>query len=863
MAGVLAAGGSVVAAAPDPLTRAVASEVEPRNGAVGTGMWSSLGGASADAAVFALALGTDGSLYVGGNFNAIGTKGLNRIARWGTPTGGGDDTFSALGNGLTLGNVRALAWHDDTLYIGGNFTSEFGGNALPAAAAWAPRGVDDTYVALGTGMVMAGGQWPTRGVLAIYPTDDTVYFGGEFESASSVSGTRRLAGWVGDTWVSIGGGIPDCDLDERVVALTELPEQGLVVGGKFRCAGPTPLTEDDTNIALWTGTTWTSMNGGVRPTDTGEDNIVAALAVHDDTLYVGGAFVVAGPVSAPVTARSLATWADDTWAEVGGGVRGLCAGASDDPEVNALNLDASRGLLYAAGAFCQAGDDTVNSIAVWDTGIQEWVPLATATDVGVGPTGQVMALARDDSVLYVGGAFASAGGPGGPTNLARWAWLPPDGDDDTVSVPGASLTLTGSNFIGVPPAGGVFVGGVPSPSYTRDDTTSFSNVVIPAGLSGTVSIEVNAVGGRTQVATLTLPPMASSISPSSGSTSGGTAVTITGAGFATGATVTIGGQPATSVIRLSATTITAVTPARAAGSADVVVTNPGGALPGTLAGGFTYAAPRPPRPLPTPTPTPSPTPSPSPTPAPSPQPVPSALSPGDAVLQVDGQPVPVQLEPNPGDRGLRVQGEGWDLALEGLGRGGRPLQIGPQGALVLDSGREAEIAGAGFAPDSPLGLFLDPPVSQARAVGTLDLGDVTVGSDGRFEASVVIPASVSPGSHVLQFVGTGSAGERRVLSLGIVVQAWIDLVLGRRGDAGRYDRVRATGTSAGLPAGTTLSAWVRLSGQDTFRRGTAAITVRPDGTFTWTRQVKKSKGLALYVAHGRIESNRVFWTRVR
>ena len=67
------------------------------------------------------------------------------------------------------------------------------------------------------------------------------------------------------------------------------------------------------------------------------------------------------------------------------------------------------------------------------------------------------------------------------------------------------MTLTGSQFIGVPAAGGVYFGGAPSPSYVRDDTTSFSSVVIPAGISGTVPVEVDAVGGRAQVGTLTVP----------------------------------------------------------------------------------------------------------------------------------------------------------------------------------------------------------------------------------------------------------------------------------------------------------------------------------------------------------------------
>ena len=72
------------------------------------------------------------------------------------------------------------------------------------------------------------------------------------------------------------------------------------------------------------------------------------------------------------------------------------------------------------------------------------------------------------------------------------------------------------------------------------------------------------------------PPTVTIISPTSGTTAGGTAVTITGANL-TGATgVTIGGTAATSVVVVSATSITCVTPAGAAGTASVLVTTPGG-----------------------------------------------------------------------------------------------------------------------------------------------------------------------------------------------------------------------------------------------------------------------------------------------
>ena len=62
------------------------------------------------------------------------------------------------------------------------------------------------------------------------------------------------------------------------------------------------------------------------------------------------------------------------------------------------------------------------------------------------------------------------------------------------------------------------------------------------------------------------------MTPNSGSTAGGTAVTITGTNFAAGATVTFGSTAATNVVVVNSTTITATTPAGSAGAVTVTVT---------------------------------------------------------------------------------------------------------------------------------------------------------------------------------------------------------------------------------------------------------------------------------------------------
>ncbi len=83
------------------------------------------------------------------------------------------------------------------------------------------------------------------------------------------------------------------------------------------------------------------------------------------------------------------------------------------------------------------------------------------------------------------------------------------------------------------------------------------------------------------------PPTVIAISPASGSANGGTAVTITGTGFLSGASVKLGTTAATGVTVVSSTSITATTPAHVAGTVNVVVTNSNGQS-GTLANGYSY-----------------------------------------------------------------------------------------------------------------------------------------------------------------------------------------------------------------------------------------------------------------------------------
>jgi putative cell wall-binding protein len=80
-------------------------------------------------------------------------------------------------------------------------------------------------------------------------------------------------------------------------------------------------------------------------------------------------------------------------------------------------------------------------------------------------------------------------------------------------------------------------------------------------------------------------PVVSGVSPSSGSTSGGTSVTVTGSSFTGATSVTFGGVAGTNLTVINDSTLTVTAPAHAAGTVDATVTTPSGS---SLARAYRY-----------------------------------------------------------------------------------------------------------------------------------------------------------------------------------------------------------------------------------------------------------------------------------
>lgn len=161
---------------------------------------------------------------------------------------------------------------------------------------------------------------------------------------------------------------------------------------------------------------------------------------------------------------------------------------------------------------------------------------------------------------------------------------------------GTAVTIAGTGFL---PGASVKLGGTAATVLQVANSTIIT-ATTPAHAAGAVSVVVTntdtksgtLANGYTYNAPSSPnpPPVVTSILPNTGNTTGGTAITITGTGFLAGASVKLGGTAATSVVLVNSTTITAATPAHAAGAVSVVVTNTD-AQSSTQANSYTYTAP--------------------------------------------------------------------------------------------------------------------------------------------------------------------------------------------------------------------------------------------------------------------------------
>jgi len=158
---------------------------------------------------------------------------------------------------------------------------------------------------------------------------------------------------------------------------------------------------------------------------------------------------------------------------------------------------------------------------------------------------------------------------------------------------GTAVTITGSGFTD---ADDVTFGGVEAASFDviGDGVIAAVSPPMPAGVWDVTVITPAGTSAFVSADRVTLTaasaPAVSGLGTSSGSTAGGTLVTVSGSGFTAADAVLFGAVPATNFTVISDTSVTAIASAQAAGTVDVTIVGPTGNSVVGSSDQFTYSA---------------------------------------------------------------------------------------------------------------------------------------------------------------------------------------------------------------------------------------------------------------------------------
>ena len=535
---------------------------------------------------------TDGRILVSGGQNT-GIVGTCEIY---DPTTG---TWTATGS---FGTARVS--HTATLLADGRVLAAAGSNTSgtyytsceiysPSTGTWTTTGAVATARAGHTAVLLPDGR-----VLAV---------SGNTTGATTLT-SCEIYDPVAGTWTATGGLV-----NARFASTTIVLADGRVLAASGTAGTITATCEI---YDPWLGT-W-SATGSVL---TGRQSHTAALLPNGRVLIAGGGGAATNLASAELYDPATGTWtstgtmsvarnANTAGLLVGG--RLLMVGGNDasgslvasaeayDPAsatwlaVPALPIGVRhRAFMAALGDGCLmvfGGSNGVSHLAsaeVFDAGrgaADSWRPvLATVAGASTFPAtvpfGATVAVTgarlRGAAAVGANGAGGSAAAGGDPPVVELTGPLGGSSPCDATNADGAVRTMVRSAVGWVTSAGLSFV--------------APANEALPAGFYA-LRVVVGGVPSERRIVQLVRAPEIGAITPSSGPTSGGGTVTITGTGFSASGTTTVmfGSNAATVIAVVNSTTLTVVAPSAAASAAvNVVVTHPNG-LSATATNGYTY-----------------------------------------------------------------------------------------------------------------------------------------------------------------------------------------------------------------------------------------------------------------------------------
>jgi alpha-tubulin suppressor-like RCC1 family protein len=379
--------------------------------------------------------------------------------------------------------------------------------------------------------------------------------GGEHALALLSSG--KVMAWGEGEHGQLGDG-KDHDSDVPV-AVQGLTSATAVAAGALHSLAL--LSEGD--VKAWGGDGFGQLaNKGVQ--EEGEEGEIRSEAPVSVEGVNGATAIVAGAHHslALLAGGTVEAWGEDKFGELGNGAIARAeapVAVSGLSGVSAISASGEHSLaLLTDGTVMAWGEDKFGELGDGSAGESSDVPVA------VSGLSQVQGISA-------GSEHNLAFGEGVPTVASVSPAVGPLTGNTTV-------TITGTDFTG---ASAVKFGSSNAQSFTVESPTTIT-AVSPAGVKGPVDVTVTVPAGTSPTGpadrfTYLVAPAITKLAPKTGPGSGGTIVTITGKELSGATAVSFGANAAKSFTVNSSTSITAESPAGAAGTVNVVVTTPGGA----------------------------------------------------------------------------------------------------------------------------------------------------------------------------------------------------------------------------------------------------------------------------------------------
>lgn len=318
--------------------------------------------------VYTSAADGNGGWYIGGSFNYVAGVVRNKLAHIKA-----DGTLDLTFNPNPNDDVNVIVVSGSTIYVGGSFT-QIDNIAQTAVAALNSSGKATNWLPTVTG------GW----VKTLAVDNNVVYLGGTFTGVNTVARNRLaavdLTGNLVPTWnPNANGDVTALGISNSIV----------FVGGTFTKIG----TADRDRLAA------IDTSGLLRAWNPDADSSVSTLFVSGNTIYVGGNFMKIGTVDRHHIAAIDATL--DNSNKLIASLNGW------DPDVDGMvsALSMHGNLIYIGGLFSTISNTSRNNLAVMDTSgnLGAWNPSA-------GHQVTSLAVSDDGQTVFAGGTFTSIGG---------------------------------------------------------------------------------------------------------------------------------------------------------------------------------------------------------------------------------------------------------------------------------------------------------------------------------------------------------------------------------------------------------------------------------------------------------------------